>query len=72
MKLRVVLWLLLFPSWLIAQHFDGVVLDKATHRPIAFATIGAANTITATDANGRFSISNVSPGDSIKNNLHRL
>lgn len=66
MKLRLILVLLLFPLQLLAQHLDGVVLDKVTHRPVAFATVAAANSITTTDAYGRFSIPNIAPGDSLK------
>ena len=66
MKLRLVLVLLLFPLQLLAQRIDGVVLDKVTHRPVAFATVVAANSITATNADGRFSIPNIAPGDSLK------
>jgi CarboxypepD_reg-like domain len=66
MKLRLILMLLLFPLRLLAQRIDGVVLDKVTHRPVAFATVAAANSITATNADGRFSVPNIAPGDSLK------
>ena len=66
MKLRLLLILLLFPLQLLAQRIDGVVLDKVTHRPVTFATVAAANSITATNADGRFSVLNIAPGDSVK------
>ena len=66
MKLRLILVLLLFPLQLLAQGIDGVVLDKVTHRPVPFATVAAGNSIAATNADGRFSIPNIAPGDSLK------
>src|ERR1700744_4040080 len=66
MKSRLILLLLLFPLQLLAQRIDGVVLDKVTHRPVVFATVAAANSITTTNTDGRFSIPNIAPGDSLK------
>jgi len=58
--------MLLFPARLLAQQLNGVVLDKNSRKPVPFATVGGGISITATSADGAFTIFNVSPGDSIR------
>jgi hypothetical protein len=66
MKRLTILSLLFFPARLFAQQLSGVVLDKNTRLPVPYATVMGANTLTATSADGRFYITNISPGDSVK------
>lgn len=61
-----ILLLLLSPAGLLAQQLNGIVLDKNTHQPVPYATVAGANSITSTLIDGKFTIPNISPGDSIK------
>jgi hypothetical protein len=66
MKRLIIFLMLLFPARLFAQQIRGIVLDKNTRLPVPYATIACANTLISASADGRFSLSNVAPGDSIK------
>lgn len=66
MKVPFILFLLLFPVRLFAQQLNGIVLDKSTRKPVPYATVAGVNAITSTSADGKFTISNISPGDSVK------
>lgn len=66
MKFAVVLMLMLLPLHLLAQHIEGVVLDKATNQPIAYPTVSDAKSIISTGSDGKFTLNGVYPGDTIR------
>jgi len=51
---------------LFAQHLNGVVLDKTTRAPVAHVTILSPGQLQFTSIEGRFNLSNIRKGDSIK------
>ena len=65
MKFTVLLMSMFFPLSILAQNLTGTVFDKATGRPIAYASVSSSRLIISASADGKFNI-NVFPGDSIK------
>ena len=66
--LTLCLTFIFFASSLTAQQFSGLVLNKTTHQPIAFATVNSAHEITATGADGKFMLFNIKFNDTIRVN----
>jgi len=60
--------LLLVSSRLFAQQLSGTVIDKATKEPVDYATVSTANISTYTTGNGKFSLSTIHLGDTLRVN----
>jgi hypothetical protein len=65
-KLLVTICFTLFSLQLFAQHLNGVVLDKHTRAPVAHATVSTTSQILFTTVEGRFNLSTIHKGDTVK------
>jgi hypothetical protein len=65
-KFPVLFLLLLLSGRLFAQHLSGTVVDQSNMHPLAFATVTAPRVTAFTGDDGKFTLSNVHPGDTVR------
>jgi len=66
MKLLVIILIILLPARLFAQRLSGIVIDRQTELPVVYANISTPSLVTITSYSGRFNLTPVHPGDTIR------
>jgi hypothetical protein len=66
MKLWGILILVLLSAKLFAQNLNGLVVDKSTKQPVAYAEVTISYISTYTSEAGKFNIAKIHPGDTIR------
>ncbi|UOE51044.1 carboxypeptidase-like regulatory domain-containing protein [Mucilaginibacter sp. SMC90] len=66
LKLTFTVILMLLSINLFAQRVKGIVIDKTTYLPVANAFIGTPASKSISNAEGKFTLTNVKPGDTLR------
>lgn len=63
--MRLIVMLIFTIAWLplFAQRVNGIVIDRSTRQPVAFATVKSGYNVMFTDMQGKFSFNLKAPGD---------
>ena len=66
LKITTTVILMLLSINLFAQRVKGIVIDKSTYLPVANAFIGTTSSKSISNAEGKFVLANVKPGDTLR------